>query len=135
MQGFAASRANGMHKVDQPPPRSIIVPAHRTQQTKARGQFHSCSKGGWKNSGRYSWPEQSAATTGARKCHRCGREDHDPRNCRFKSYECRNCGEKGHSQAMRRSRGATRYLEPEKRNGREKKETRKRKKVTHVLRN
>ena len=33
--------------------------------------------------------------TGTRKCHWCGREDHDPRNCRFKSYECRNCSKKG----------------------------------------
>ena len=57
--------------------------------------------------GRNSLPKQSAATTGARKCHRCGREDHNPRNFRFKSYECRNCGKKGHLQTLCRSRGAT----------------------------
>ena len=60
-----------------------------------------------------SLPQQSSATTGTRQCYRCGREDHDPRNCRFKSYECRVCRKKGHLQAMCRSRGATRYLETE----------------------
>ena len=46
MQGLTASPANGMHEVNQPRPHSAIVPAPRTQQTNARGQFHSCSKGG-----------------------------------------------------------------------------------------
>ena len=113
MQGLAAPPANGMHKIHQPRPHSTIVPAHRTQQTIARGRFHFCFKGRWTNRGRNSLPKQSAATTGARKCHRCGREDHDSRNCRFKSYEYRNCGKKGHLQAMCRSRGATWYLEME----------------------
>ena len=102
MQGLAASPANGTHKVNQPRPHSTIVSAHQTQQTC--GRLHFCSKGGFNNTGQDSLPKQSAATTGARKCHRCGREDHDPRNCRFKSDECRNCGKKGHLQAMCRSR-------------------------------
>ena len=126
MQGLAAPPANGMHKIHQPRPHSTIVPAHRTQQTIARGRFHFCFKGRWTNRGRNSLPKQSAATTGARKCHRCGREDHDSRNCRFKSYEYRNCGKKGHLQAMCRSRGATRN------GGREMGERRRKKMVTRA---
>ena len=113
MQGLAASPANGMHKFNQPRARNTIPQAHRTQQTHARGRFHSGFKGGWKNRSRDSFPQQSSATTGTRQCYRCGREDHDPRNCRFKSYECGVCRKKGHLQAMCRSRGATRYLETE----------------------
>ena len=59
MQGLAASPANGMHKIHQPCPCNTIVPAHRTQQTIARGRFHFCFKGGWTNRGRNSLPKQS----------------------------------------------------------------------------
>ena len=48
MQGLAASPANGMHKFNQPRARNTIPQAHRTQQTHARGRFHSGFKGGWK---------------------------------------------------------------------------------------
>ena len=62
-QGFAASPAS----------HARAAPLFLYTGHNRRGRFHSCSKGGLNNRGRYSLPKQSAAITGARKCHRCGR--------------------------------------------------------------
>ena len=33
-------------------------------------------------------------------CYRCGKTDHKVNNCKYESYSCRNCNEKGHLQIM-----------------------------------
>ena len=105
MQGLAASPANGRHKVNQPRLHSTVLSAHQTQQTWAIAFLLQLGvQGAFNNTGQDSLPKKSVATTAARKCHQCGREDHNSRNCRFKSDERRNCGKKGHLQAMCRSR-------------------------------
>ena len=41
-----------------------------------------------------------------RECYRCGKGEHNPAMCRYKSYKCNNCGKLGHLAAKCRSKSA-----------------------------
>ena len=36
-------------------------------------------------------------------CYRCGKTNHDQKDCRFKEVDCHNCGKRGHIAAVCRS--------------------------------
>ncbi len=42
---------------------------------------------------------------GGNKCYRCGRTNHNERDCYFKDQQCHNCGKKGHISRVCRIKG------------------------------
>lgn len=45
-------------------------------------------------------------------CYRCGKGDHDPSTCKYKTYKCNNCGKVGHLAAVCRSK-STKFVASE----------------------
>lgn len=53
--------------------------------------YHSKTRGPGQSKPNYNAHKESTA-----KCGVCGRSNHSQKDCRYKDYECNNCGKKGH---------------------------------------
>ena len=58
---------------------------------------------GQSSSGRSQGQHVKKKSTGARKCHRCGK-NHDASSCKYREYECHLCHRRGHLRSMCRSK-------------------------------
>ena len=56
-----------------------------------------------KNAKSLKSPESAVNVIASKQCYRCGKSNHDQKDCRFREAECHNCGKRGHIAAVCRS--------------------------------
>ena len=66
--------------------------ASKVKQLQSQSNADVAQRGVYKMSGE--------AVTGNNSCYRCGRQNHQPSHCPFKSAKCHNCGKQGHIQPV-----------------------------------